>query len=90
MSALSAALEQALVIVKRDQRRGRGINRWRAPSGQRILQIREALNLSQEEFCKRYGLDLITYQAWEEGRTTTEQNEQLYTTIVNGNQAAAK
>jgi putative transcriptional regulator len=42
------------------------------PNGEAIKSLRLRLNLNQEQFASRYGLDLAALQNWEQDRRTPE------------------
>jgi putative transcriptional regulator len=48
----------------------------------RVLVIRRALDLTQEEFAERYHIPLGTLRDWEQGRAEPDQPTRAYLTVI--------
>ena len=48
----------------------------------RVKIIRRALDLTQEEFAKRYHIPLGTLRDWEQGRSEPDQPTRAYLTLI--------
>ncbi len=48
----------------------------------RIMTLRRALGLTQEEFAARYRVPLGTLRDWEQGRTEPDQPARAYLTVI--------
>jgi len=44
--------------------------------------MRGELNLTQREFCDRYGIPLKTYRNWEQGIRTPSESELTYLKVI--------
>jgi putative transcriptional regulator len=53
-----------------------------APRLPRVRIIRRALELTQEEFSRRYGIPLGTLRDWEQGRVEPDQATRSYLTVI--------
>ncbi|MGJ5092119.1 helix-turn-helix domain-containing protein [Bradyrhizobium oligotrophicum] len=71
MEQLKRAAAQALKHA-RDHRRGGG-RRWKSFTKIDICRLRRDLNLTQQQFCRRYGFEIDTLKSWELGRRFPDQ-----------------
>ena len=53
-----------------------------APRVPRIKTLRRALQLTQEEFSRRYRIPLGTLRDWEQGRSEPDQTARAYLTVI--------
>src|SRR5437762_6457347 len=53
-----------------------------APIVPRVRTLRRALELTQEEFSRRYGIPLGTLRDWEQGRVVPDQATRSYLTVI--------
>jgi putative transcriptional regulator len=47
-----------------------------------VRAVREGLGLSQEQFARRYNLELDAVQNWEQGRRTPDRTVQSYLRVI--------
>lgn len=47
-----------------------------------VKAIRARTGLTQEEFCRRYGLSVASLRDWEQGRFAPDQTARAYLTII--------
>ena len=51
-------------------------------TAEEIVEVRSRLGLTQEEFARRYGLELYTLQAWEQGHRTPRSASAVYLSLI--------
>ena len=64
--------------------RAAGITAWlrSAPKTVDVAAIRRSLDLTQEQFALRFGLELDTLQRWEAGRSAPDKAARSYLTLI--------